>query len=193
MAITNPTKLVSVQRLGRFKEKLDALLDEKATKEELIAATIIPVNLETMTPSTTFVKNNILFINGVGYRAKQDTTHFPVVLLVEQGQFVVDIVDGAPAYVVSDYTLNSDWEVWGDASVTRTLNGMQESLDESLEQMEHDQEEFISEAQAIVYASIKPSDLVSNTLGTKQYTVQQLLTAMAALMDKRVLGDPITE
>ena len=191
MAIENPTKYVSVRRLDRFKRQLDSILDDKATRQELTEATIIPVDLESMTTSSTFVKNNILFINGVGYRATKDTAHLPVVLQVQDGHFVVDYEDGAPAFVVSDYTLDEDWEVWGDASVKRTLGQMQESLDESLDQMEHDMEAFISEAQVIVQGSIKPTDIIENTAGTKQYTVQQLLTAMADLMDKAVVADSI--
>lgn len=163
-----------------------------ATKTEVINATIIPVDLDSMTPSTTFVKNNILFINGVGYRATKNTTHFPVVLLVEDGHFVVDYEDGAPAYVVSDYTLDSDWEIWGDASLIRTLKAMRDELDETIAQMESDQADFISEAQTIVRQSLKLNTMIANTAGTKQYNVLTLLQAVADLMDKRVLGDPIT-
>ena len=223
MAIENPTKYVSVQRLGRFKENLDPILAAKATKTELTAATIIPVNLEEMTPQTTFVKNNILFINGVGYRAKQNTTHFPVVLATDGGQFVVDIVDGAPAYVISDYTLDEDWEIWGDASLIRTLKAMRDYLDETIAQMEADlnrtsqkiqedcdttlqqiqtsteqavaeieadQAEFINEATSIVGQSLKSTSRIMTSDGQTQYTVQQLLTAMADLMGHTVVVHP---
>ena len=193
MAITNPTKFVSVQRLGRFKEKLDPILATKATKAELTAATIIPVNLEEMTPSTTFVKNNILFINGVGYRAKQNTTQFQVVLLVENGHFVVDYEDGAPAYVVSDYTLDEDWEVWGDASLIRTLKAMRDELDETIAQMESDQAAFISEATTIVRQALKLNTLIANSAGTKQYNVLTLLQAVADLMDSTIVVNPDEE
>ena len=129
MAIENPTKYVSVQRLERFKQKLDPRF------ESIEAATIIPVDLDEMTPSTTFVKNNVLAINGVQYRAKQDTSEFPVVLQVYEGQFVVNMVNGAPAYVVDDYTLSDDWEVWGDAGIPQTLQNMQTDLEESLQEL----------------------------------------------------------
>jgi hypothetical protein len=194
MALTNPTNLVDVQCLERFKQQTDQLYASQsqvaasyATKNELSQATIIPVDLDSMTPSTTFVKNNILFINGVGYRAKKDTTHFPVVLVVQNNQFVVDIVDGAPAYVVSDYTLDEDWEVWGDAGIPRTLDQMRTDLDESIEQMEGDQAAFISEATTIVRGSVKLSDLVANTAGTRSYTVQQVLRAVADLMESTIV------
>ena len=193
MALTNPTSLVDVQCLERFKQNLDPILEAKATKAEVTAATIIPVDLDSMTPQTTFQKNSILFINGVGYRAKKDTTHFPVVMVVEQGQFVVDIVDGAPAYWVSDYTLDSDWEVWGDASVKRTLNQMQEDLDESIEQMESDQAAFIQEATTIVRQALKLNTLIANSAGTKQYNVLTLLQAVADLMDSTIVVNPDEE
>lgn len=217
MALTNPTSLVDVQCLERFKENLDPRF------ESIEAATLIPVNLDSMTPQTTFVKNNILAINGVQYRAKKDTTHFPVVLLTDGGQFVVNIVNGAPAYVVSDYTLDADWEIWGDAGIPQTLANMQQDLDDALEQMEADlsrtsqkiqedcdatlqqiqtstgqavseieadQAEFINEATSIVGQSLKSTSRITTSDGQTQYTVQQLLTAMADLMGHTVVIHP---
>lgn len=230
MAIKNPTKYVSVQRLGRFEEKLGqkyatsaAVASSYATKQEMTQAAIIPVNLDEMTPTSTFIRNSILFINGVGYRAKQNTTHFPVVLLTDGGQFVVNIVNGAPAYVVSDYTLDEDWEIWGDAGIPQTLANMQQDLDDALEQMEADlsrtsqkiqedcdatlqqiqtstgqavseieadQAEFINEATSIVEQSLKSTSRITTSDGQTQYTVQQLLTAMADLMGHTVVVHP---
>lgn len=213
MALTNPTSLVDVQCLERFKENLDPRF------ESIEAATLIPVNLDSMTPQTTFVKNNILAINGVQYRAKKDTTHFPVVLLTDGGQFVVNIVNGAPAYVVSDYTLDADWEIWGDAGIPQTLANMQQDLDDALadlsrtsqkiqedcdttlqqiqtstgqavSEIEADQAEFINEATSIVEQSLKPTSRVTTSDGQTQYTVQQLLTAMADLMGHTVVVHP---
>ena len=171
------------------KSNINHTHSQYATETELTAATIIPVDLDSMTPTTTFQKNNILALNGVLYRAKTNTTHFPVVLLVEDGQFVVDIVDDAPAYVITDYTLDEDWEIWGDASVKRTLNDLQDSLDAQVEEIEEDQAEFIQEVNTKVNAATKYADLISNTAGTQSYTVQQLLMALADLMDKVVVAD----
>lgn len=213
MALTNPTSLVDVQCLERFKENLDPRF------ESIEAATLIPVNLDSMTPQTTFVKNNILAIDGVQYRAKKDTTHFPVVLLTDGGQFVVNIVNGAPAYVVSDYTLDADWEIWGDAGIPQTLANMQQDLNDALadlsrtsqkiqedcdttlqqiqtstgqavSEIEADQAEFINEATSIVEQSLKPTSRVTTSDGQTQYTVQQLLTALADLMGHTVVVHP---
>lgn len=213
MALTNPTSLVDVQGLERFKERLDPRF------ESIEATTLIPVNLDSMTPQTTFVKNSILAIDGVQYRAKKDTTHFPVVLLTDGGQFVVNIVNGAPAYVVSDYTLDADWEIWGDAGIPQTLANMQQDLDDALadlsrtsqkiqedcdatlqqiqtstgqavSEIEADQAEFINEATSIVERSLKPTSRVTTSDGQTQYTVQQLLTAMADLMGHTVVVHP---
>lgn len=213
MALTNPTSLVDVQCLERFKENLDPRF------ESIEAAALIPVNLDDMTPQTAFVKNNILAINGVQYRAKKDTTHFPVVLLTDGGQFVVNIVNGAPAYVVSDYTLDADWEIWGDAGIPQTLANMQQDLDDALadlsrtankiqedcdatlqqiqtsteqavSEIEADQAEFINEATSIVGQSLKSTSRITTSDGQTQYTVQQLLTAMADLMGHTVVVHP---
>ena len=213
MALTNPTSLVDVQGLERFKQNLDPRF------ESIEAAALIPVNLDDMTPQTTFVKNNILAIDGVQYRAKKDTTHFPVVLLTDGGQFVVNIVNGAPAYVVSDYTLDADWEIWGDAGIPQTLANIRQDLDDALEdlsrtsqkiqedcdttlqqiqastgqavsEIEADQAEFINEATSIVGQSLKSTSRIMTSDGQTQYTVQQLLTAMADLMGHTVVIHP---
>ena len=200
-------------------EELSQIPTLYATKAALLQATIIPVNLGDMTPQTTFVKNNILAINGVQYRAKKDTTHFPVVLLTDGGQFVVNIVNGAPAYVVSDYTLDADWEIWGDAGIPQTLANIQQDLDDALadlsrtankiqedcdttlqqiqtsigqavSEIEADQAEFINEATSIVGQSLKSTSRIITSDGQTQYTVQQLLTAMADLMGHTVVVHP---
>lgn len=140
-----------------------------ATKNELAQAAVIPVNLEDMTPMTKFVKNNVLAINGVQYRATKNTTHFPVTLVTDGGQFVVNVVNGAPAYVVDNYTLDPDWEIWGDAGIPQTLANMQADFNEALQQ------------------SLNTSTRIKTSDGQTQYTVQQLLTAMADLMGHTVV------
>lgn len=161
-------------------EELSQIPTIYATKAALTQATIIPVNLDTMTPSTTFVQNNIVAIKGIQYRAKRNTSEFPITLQVQDGHFVGEIVDGAPTFVVEDWTLSDDWEVWGDASIPQTLYSMQD-----------DQAMFIAEARRILAISVKYGELITNTAGTKSYTVRQLLTALADLMDKEVVaGEP---
>ena len=48
-----------------------------ATKAPLSAA-LYPVDVNTLTPTSTFVANAIIGINGVIYRAKQATSHLPM-------------------------------------------------------------------------------------------------------------------
>ena len=132
---------------------------------------------------------------------------------------MVNIVNGAPAYVVSDYTLDADWEIWGDAGIPQTLANMQQDLDDALadlsrtaqkiqedcdttlqqiqtstgqavSEIEADQVEFINEATSIVEQSLKPTSRVTTSDGQTQYTVQQLLTALADLMGHTVVVHP---
>ena len=65
MAITNPTKYVTTRRLGRFRTKL--LADDM----------LHPVAVSSMTPSSTFVKNAVIGINGVLYRSTKATSNLP--------------------------------------------------------------------------------------------------------------------
>lgn len=134
-----------------------------ATKAPLSAA-LYPVDVNTLTPTSTFVANAIIGINGVIYRAKQATSNFPVVLQVDNGAFVVDIVNGKKSFVVSNPTVHSDWEQWTDAAIeywTAQLDARITAL----------------EGKTITYNNVT-------------YTVNDLLTGMASLMAKTVVvGD----
>lgn len=171
-----------------------------ASKAELTQATIIPVDIDKLTPSSTFIKNNILFINGVGYRAVRNTREFPVVLLVEDGHIVYDEDEnGNIAFVVEDYTLSQDWEKWTDAGIPRTLQLMTDDQNTFMANERAQMAEFKQEIRndaarliALAAASIKPSTKFTSSSGA-QYTAEQLLQAMTELMDKRVVADPITE
>lgn len=96
--------------------ELTALLSGKASTTYVDDLTIIPVDLSTLTPSSTFVKRNALAINGVIYVARQNTENFPLQLSVQDNKFVTNTLNGETAYVVLNNTLNSDWEAWVDIS-----------------------------------------------------------------------------
>ena len=107
------------------RESLAGIPSTYATKTEVTNATIIPIDIENMTPTMTFEKNSILGINGIMFRAVVDTDEFPVVLLVQDGHIVYDEDEnGNKAFVVSDWTQSEDWEIWTDASIPRTLQQM---------------------------------------------------------------------
>ena len=180
------------------RESLAGISSTYATKTEMTAATIIPIDIENMTPTMTFEQNSILGINGVMFRAVRRTTEFPVVLLVEDGHIVYDEDEnGNKAFVVSDWTQSEDWEIWTDASIPRTLQLMTQQQETFMAAERADMAAFKQEirndaAQLIVLAaqSIKPGTKITSTGGT-QYTVEELLVAVADLMNKKVLADPI--
>ena len=198
MAIENPTKYVSVQRLGRFEEKLG---QKYATQTAMAAAVadVTPdyIDIEDLEPGMTFPKNSLLAINGISFQALRNTTDFPVVLLVESGHVVYDEDEnGNKALVVSDWTKSNDWKVWGDAGIPRTLDNMTAQQEAFMEDEQADMAAFKQEirndaAQLIVLAasSIKPGTKITSSSGT-QYTAETLLTALADLMDKTIVVQP---
>lgn len=201
MSLTNPTKLVNVQELAYFEGKIGdkyatqvGVAATYATKTEMTAATIIPIDIDNMTPTMTFEKNSILGINGVMYRATKETTDFPVVLLVEDGHIVYDEdEEGRKALVVDDYTLSEDWEIWSDAGIPRTLEQMTDDQEDFIAQEQADMAAFKQEirndaAQLIVLAaaSLKPGTKITSSSGT-EYTAEALLTAVADLMESTIV------
>ena len=168
MAIENPTKYVTVRRLNRFRQKFS---DEES---------LHPVNVNTLTPSSTFVKNAIIGINGVLYRSLRATSHFPVVLTVQDGAFVVETVNGKNAFVVSDPTVHQDWEVWTDAAVEYWVESMNSALSQK--------QGTISDLETIrsnASAAVKLTD--TYTVGGIDYTVDELLQTIASLMQKTLV------
>ena len=119
-----------------------------------------PVNINLLTPSSTFTKNSILGINGVLYRATANTSNFPVTLTIDNGQFVFDEVNGKKAFVVSDPTVNQGWEQFMDAGIEYWL------------------------AQKADVADVLATNI---TVSGKTYTVRQLLEALVYLMGKTVV------
>jgi len=190
---TNPNRVVRVKDLDRFKSNTDGLYATKtvvattyATKQEVSDATLIPLNMEQLTPSSTFVKNNVLGINGILYRAKQNTSEFPVTVVTDKGRFVYDIDKyGNKAYVVSDYTLSQAWEIWSDAGINYSLSVIDSRLS------------YFNNLQIAPRLTQIESLLrnIQQTLGDvtvdgQTYTVRGILTELAKLMDKDVvIGD----
>lgn len=131
------------------------------------AGALLPVNIATLTPSSTFVKNNVMGINGVLYRATQATQNLPCTMVSENGAFVVNTINGKTAFTVTDPTPNAGWEIWSDASI----------------------EYWISQLNALIAAKASVSDVMAATVnyGNATFTVSQLLTEMAKLMSKTVV------
>ena len=129
-------------------------------------AILHPVDVNTLTPSSTFVKNAIIGINGVIYQAKQATSHFPVVLLTSGNAFVVNVTTtGRKAFVVSDATVHADWEQWTDAAIEYWLEQLAASINQK--------------------ASV--SDVLAAQVPDTGFTVQQLLQGMAAIMPHTIV------
>lgn len=150
--------------LGLILKKMAKLAtDTFATKTELgqnEADHLHPVNVNSLTPSSTFTKNSVIGINGVLYRATANTSNPPVTLTIDNGQFVYDMVNGKKAFVVSDPTVNQGWEIFTDAGI-----------------------EYWLEQKADV-ADVLAAEITSNG---KTYTVRQLLEALVYLMGKTVV------
>lgn len=134
-----------------------------------------PVNVAALTPSSTFVKNAVIGINGVIYRAKQATSHFPVTLVTDSTsgteQFVIESVNGKIAFVIDDQTVDSDWEVWTDAGIEYWIAQIGSSL-------------------TALAARVTALEAVTPVLPTTSYgghTAAALLTAVASLMGKTVV------
>ena len=124
------TKIVDVKGpQGEKGEGIDYSTMTPAEKDELTLQVIerinrdggncwYPVNMATLTPQSSFKKGSVLAINGVFYRATEDTRNFPIILVVQDGKFVANVVNGMYAYWVADPTLQPGWEYFTDASLS---------------------------------------------------------------------------
>ena len=99
-----------------------------AVKTYVDGRSLVPVNMNALTTTSTFVEGNVIGLNGILYRAKRNTSNFPVVFATQDGDFVTHTINGNLAYVITDWTLNSDWEVFMDASIGYTLASKQDAL-----------------------------------------------------------------
>lgn len=130
-------------------------------KPWIAGGVLCPVDISTVTPSTTFPKNAVLGIGGVLYRAKRATASMPLTMVVSDGKFVTHEVNGQQAFVVQDMTVNADWEVWMDAG--------------------------LSYAYSLADQRITALETETYTANGEQYTRQQLLQAVAELMNKTIV------
>ena len=87
-----------------------------------------PVNINTLTPSSTFLLGDIIGINGILYRANKNTSSLPVTFATEDGDFVTHSVNGYIAFVITSWTVSADWDVFMDASINYTLASKQDAL-----------------------------------------------------------------
>lgn len=124
-------------------------------------ALLIPVSVDSLTPSSTFVKNAVIGINGVLYRATAATSNLPCTLTIQDGAFVTHTVNGKTSFVVSDPTPNAGWEIWTDAATEYWLS----LLDTRITSLEN----------------------LSVTYNGITYTLAQLMASMAQLMQKTVV------
>ena len=131
------------------------------------AGALLPVDISTLTPASTFPKNAVIGINGVLYRATADTQNLPCTLTVQDGALVVNIVNGKRSFVVTDPTPNQGWEIFTDASV----------------------EYWISQLNTLIAQKATVSDVMQAEVqyGQTTFTVGQLLQEMAKLMSRTVV------
>lgn len=147
-----------------------------ATKTELSqneAEHFHPVGISSLTPSSTFAKNSVIGINGVLYRSTQATSNFPVTLMVQDGSFVVNTVNGKISFVVVDPTVLQGWEIFTDASIEYWIESINQSIAD------------ISTIRSNAQSAIKPTDVV--TYEGTEYSVSTLLSEVAKLMNKTVV------
>ena len=174
MSLTNPNKLINVQELDYFRGKSDQ-------RYAPADAALYPVNVNTLTPSSTFVKNAIIGINGVIYRSKKATSNLPVTLQVSGGAFVVETINGKIAFVVTNSTVNADWEVWTDAAIEYWIAQLAARAT-ALETADTALAARITALETAIQQ--RPASI---TYGGVQYSATDLLTAIASLMTKQVV------
>lgn len=77
-------------------------------------AILTPVNVDSLTTSTTFAKNVLFFLNGIIYRSTAATSNMPLTPIVNGSSFVYIEKNGAKCFVTTGTTINSGWEVYMD-------------------------------------------------------------------------------
>lgn len=141
---------------------------------------LLPVDINSLTPSSTFRKNAVIGINGVLYRALRATSNMPVVPQIDNGHFVTHTVGGKVALVIADETLNQDWEVFTDASIEYWVASINALLAQK--------QDTISDLSTIrnnASNALKPTDIY--TYNGVSYTVDDMLKDLVKLMPKTVV------
>lgn len=147
-------------------------------KPWIAGGVLCPVDISTVTPSTTFPKNAVLGIGGVLYRAKRATASMPLTMVVSDGKFVTHEVNGQQAFVVQDMTVNADWEVWMDAGLSYAYS----LADQRITNLE----QALPAVKTTADSALQPETTFVTEGGTS-YTAAQLLQAVAELMQKTIV------
>ena len=95
---------------------------------------ITPVDIDLLTPSSTFAAGDAIAFNGVIYRATGATDNFPIPLVVSGNNFVVNEYKGYKAYVRGSEVIQDGWQVWLDTG----LNYWIEKHEDRISQAERD-------------------------------------------------------
>ena len=114
------------------------MADSVSTSTDLVQAShvksyvdermVIPIDEDSLTPSSTFVKGNVVGINGVLYYCTADTSNFPVTLYTQGNAFVYNEAGGHMCFIVTDSTIQTGWVKWCDESVEYWLSFKQDKL-----------------------------------------------------------------
>jgi len=166
--LTNPNRIIRARELLEFKESL--LSDEM----------LHPVNVNSLTPSSTFVKNAVVGINGVLYRSTKATSNLPCTMVIESGAFVYHTVNGKIAFVVSNGAANTDWEIFTDASIEYWVNSINTALS-----AKQDAINDLATIRSNATNAVKPTDTYA--FNGVNYTVDDMFKALVKLMPKNIV------
>ena len=165
-------------------------------------AALYPVDINTLTPQSTFRENSLIGFNGVLFRSTRATEDLPYTLVTESGRFVYHEIDGCKAFVIAGTTLNDGWEVFTDAGLDYRTASISASLAEHAgnavvhvttaeRSAWNAKQEAIGDIDTIRANASKGATAVhltdTVTVGTRSYTVQALLNAVASLMEKTIV------
>lgn len=139
---------------------------------------LIPIDVRTVTPASTFPKNAAIGIGGVLYRAKRATASMPLTIVVSDGKFVTHEVNGQLAFVVQSAAVNADWEVWMDAGMAYAYS----LADQRITNLE----QALPAVKTTADSALQPETTFVTEGGTS-YTAAQLLQAVAELMGKNLV------
>ncbi len=154
-----------------------------ATKTELSQNAddhLHPVDIDSLTPSSTFVKNSVIGINGVLYRALRNTSNLPVTPQMSGGQFVVHTINGKTALVIADFTLDTDWEIFTDASIEYWVASINAALDAK--------QATISDLATIrqkANSALQPDK--TYTYNNQSYTIDAMMQELVKFMSKTIV------
>lgn len=154
-----------------------------ATKTELSQNAdehLHPVDVSSLTPSSTFGKNSVIGINGVLYRSTQATNNLPVTFVVENGAFVTHTVNGKVAYVIQDNTINQGWEIFMDASIEYSISTLNAALNSKQDTIDD-----LATIRSNATDAIKKTDVYK--FNNVDYTAHEILTQLVKLMPKTVV------